>query len=245
MPENSPRLSGTCSTSRVLDTEPSRRRAQAGPRSEGAGPRSHDCTRLDPRRAVAGPSPAPEATPPRLMTGGRCASPIDRETVDHLARRPDPRGRLVIDTPSRDHGGVQKIELVAGRKYALLRARGNQLPTIDRLVKVRYLGRAHRNQISIGHEGGPLMGLQEWVRTRELACAWSDRGAFLRDHRRSAQLAENDSQVGDRVTDSAISAVLTASGEYTGFSRPWTSSSDSAARLWARAGLTGSPMKHR
>ena len=40
---------------------------------------------------------------------------------------------------------------------------------------------------------------------------------------------------------SAISAVLTASGEYTGFSKPWTTDPDSARRFWARAGLDGLP----
>lgn len=138
---------------------------------------------------------------------------------------------------------MQKAELIAGGEYAL-RARGKQLQTIDELVKVRYLGRAHRGQISIRHENGLLSGLEEWVRTRNLACAWSDRTTFLRDQERSARLAGFDSQVGDRVTDDAISAVLTASGEYTGFAQPWTTGPDSARRFWARAGLDGSPLEH-
>jgi len=150
---------------------------------------------------------------------------------------------LVVSGPSRDDEAVQKTDLIAGRKYAL-RARGKKWPTIDRLVKVRYLGRAHKDQITIRHETGPLTGLEEWVRTRNLACAWSDRTAYLRDQERSARLAGFDSQVGDRVTDDAISAVLTASGEYTGFAEPWTTDPDSAGRFWARAGLDGSPLEH-
>ena len=69
---------------------------------------------------------------------------------------------------------------MTGGEYAL-RARGKQAQTIEEFVKVRYLGRAHRDQVSIRHESGPLAGLEEWVRTRNLACDWSDRSAYLRD----------------------------------------------------------------
>ena len=89
---------------------------------------------------------------------------------------------------SRNDEAWRRSQLVAGRKYAL-RARGKQMQSIEGFVKVRYLGRAHRDQVSIRHEDGSLAGLEEWVRTRNLACAWSDRTAFLRDQERAARLA--------------------------------------------------------
>ena len=51
-----------------------------------------------------------------------------------------------------------------------------------------------------------------------------------------------DQQVWDRVVEDAISDVMSASGEYTGFVRPWTTEPAAAERYWARAGLEGSPL---
>ena len=44
------------------------------------------------------------------------------------------------------------------------------------------------------------------------------------------------------MTAEAVDAVMTASGEYGGYSRRWTTDRGSAERLWARGGLEGLPV---
>ncbi|MBF4766609.1 hypothetical protein ISU10_02365 [Nocardioides agariphilus] len=115
---------------------------------------------------------------------------------------------------------------------------------IEGFVRVSYLGGAHKAQVKVRHENGSLAGLEEWVRTRDLACAWSDLATLVRDQARAARLDAADSQVWDQVTAEAISAVMIASGEYNGFARSWNTLPNTARRFWARAGLDGSPLEH-
>jgi hypothetical protein len=131
---------------------------------------------------------------------------------------------------------------VPGRSYAL---RGlGRAPGGEPFVRVRYDGRIHTDQIHIRYESGDLAGLEEWVRTRHLACPWGERKVFQRDEERTARLREVSAEAGDRVVEEAISAVFTTSGEYGGFIRTWDTDPASAQRLWQRAGLEGSPLDH-
>jgi hypothetical protein len=137
---------------------------------------------------------------------------------------------------------MQKSDLVSGRMYAM-RVRGHGGG--DRpFVKVRYDGRDRKDQVHVRYESGDLSGLEEWVRTRHLACPWGDLTALQRDEERMARLREMSADAGDRVVEEAISAVFTASGEYGGFIRIWNTDPASADRLWKRAGLAGSPLDH-
>lgn len=86
-------------------------------------------------------------------------------------------------------------------------------------------------------------GREEWVQTRLLACALGERKAFLRDEEHAARLAAADDEAWDKVAEEAISAVMTASGEYIGFLRHWDTDAASAERYWARGRLDGTPFE--
>lgn len=135
---------------------------------------------------------------------------------------------------------MRKDDLARGRKYAL-RPKGSTAG--DPLVEVTFVGPTHGRQSRIRYEDGELKGLEEWVQTRLLTCAWGERKAFLRDEERAARLAAADDEVWDRVAEEAISAVMTVSGEYTGFLRRWDTDAASAERYWARARLDGTPFE--
>lgn len=137
---------------------------------------------------------------------------------------------------------MQKSDLVTGRIYALRRR--SRAAAGAAFLKVKFNGKVHKDQVQVRHESGDLAGLEEWVRTRHLACPWGDLKALERDEERTARLREVSSQAGDRVTEEAISAVLTASGEYGGFIRTWDTDPAPAQRLWDRAGLAGRPLEH-
>jgi len=53
-----------------------------------------------------------------------------------------------------------------------------------------------------------------------------------------------DAELWDPVYEEAISEVMTASGEYGGFLKSWTTDPASAERFWSRARLSGSPLDH-
>lgn len=138
------------------------------------------------------------------------------------------------------HRHVQKGNLQPGRAYAL---RNRSEPELEEpFIKVTYLGTTHRDQARVKFETGKLAGLEEWVRTRHLACAWGNRKALSRDEERSARLRAVDAELWDPVYEEAVNAVMTASGEYTGFLRRWSTDSGSATRFWKRGGLDGSPL---
>jgi hypothetical protein len=97
-------------------------------------------------------------------------------------------------------------------------------------------------QARIRHETGDLDGLVEWLPTRLIVCRWTERNAFQKDEERAAKLSASDADVWDPVYEEAISAVMTASGEYGGFQKSWTTDPASAERFWSRARLSGSPL---
>lgn len=133
---------------------------------------------------------------------------------------------------------MYKDDLVAGRPYAL-RRNGDRRT----LLKVTFRGTTYKRQAKVRFEDGELAGLEDWVTTRELVCPWGERKMMLRDEERAARLQAASSESWDRVYEDAISDVLTASGEETGSTRVWDTWEGRATRLWARAGLPGSPLE--
>jgi hypothetical protein len=105
------------------------------------------------------------------------------------------------------------------------------------------LGARRARQVKVRHEDGELKGLEEWVVSNSLLCPWGERKAFLRDERAECALRQASESTRDRVEEEAISAILTATGEETGFIRTWSLPPDRANRLWNRAGLTDDPVQ--
>lgn len=136
---------------------------------------------------------------------------------------------------------MKKDELAKGRNYAL-RPKGSGAG--DPFVKVTFLGVTRGRQCRIRYEEGELEGLEEWAQTRLLVCAWGQRKAQLKDERNAARLADADAEAWDAVVEEAISAVMTASGEYGGFLRSWDTDAASSERYWARARLDGTPFDY-
>jgi hypothetical protein len=139
-------------------------------------------------------------------------------------------------------GGVQKTDLIEGGAYALRPARLAEGDAA--FLKVSYIGPCHGRQARVRHEMGDLDGLIEWVPTRLIACRWTERKALQKDEGRAAKLNAADVEVWDPVYEEAISAVMTASGEYGGFLKSWTTDPASAERFWSRGQLKGSPLEH-
>jgi len=93
-------------------------------------------------------------------------------------------------------------------------------------------------QARISHETGDLDGLVEWLPTRLIVCRCTERNAFQKDEERAAKLSASDAEVWDPVYEEAISAVMTASGEYAGFQKSQTLASgsvDNSVRPWDAA----------
>ncbi|MDE0572168.1 hypothetical protein ON058_01920 [Demequina sp. B12] len=126
---------------------------------------------------------------------------------------------------------MRKDELVAGHLYAYRPKEANDGRTF---LKVKHLGPARARQCRVRYMDGEWEGLEEWVPTRQVACAWGERKALLRDEERAARLADVSASIWDPVTEEAISSVMTASGEYGGFIRRWDTDEGSADRYWAR-----------
>jgi len=133
---------------------------------------------------------------------------------------------------------MKRDELTKGRNYAL-KPKGSGAG--DPFVKVSFLGVTHGRQCRIRYEDGELSGLEEWVQTRLLVCSWGQRKVQLKEEQQAERLAAADAEVGDAVVEEAISAVMTASGEYGGFLRSWDTDAAGAERYWSRAKLDGAP----
>jgi hypothetical protein len=134
---------------------------------------------------------------------------------------------------------MQSVDIVPGKAHAL---RPPAAPEAS-LVKVQVLLPPRRGKVRIRYLTGVEEGLEEWVPTRQLTCLWEERKAFLRDEGREAALRKVSEEARDPVEEDAISNVLTATGEETGFQRSWTLPVAKAERLWRRAGLTGEPTR--
>lgn len=130
-------------------------------------------------------------------------------------------------------------EMVVGRAHAY------RPPGQDsrRPVKVRVLLPPKKGQVKVVHLDGADAGFEEWVRSRNLLCLWKERQAFLRDEERWGRLREASLEARDFVEEEAISNVLTATGEESGFILTWRLDPVKARRLWDRAGLTGNPAR--
>lgn len=135
---------------------------------------------------------------------------------------------------------MQTSELRPQTKYAWSKRPNAVTPSV---AKVKFLGSARKGQARIRWEEGEFTGLDEWVPTRELVCAWRDRKAVFRDREHQARLDEDSESLFDRVVEEAISHVLTATGEEGGYLRRWNLHPAKAERLWARAGLDGDPRR--
>lgn len=134
---------------------------------------------------------------------------------------------------------MRKDDLAVGKAYALRAA--DSTPEHP-LVQVTFVGPVRSRQARVRYAEGDLLGLEEWVQTRLLVCRWGERRAVLCDEQRARELDSADEGLWDRVTEDAISAVMTASGEYGGFARRWSTDPAPAQRFWDRAGLAGTPL---
>lgn len=135
---------------------------------------------------------------------------------------------------------MQKSELAEGKNYAI---RASPRDRQCRLAKVRYVGPTKAGKARVRHVEGALDALEEWVSTRTIMCRWADRKSFLRDEQHEHQLREASEQARDFVVESAISGVMEASGDSTGFNRTWSDDPDRIRRMWRRAGLETDPFK--
>lgn len=137
---------------------------------------------------------------------------------------------------------MKSADLVQQKQYAF-RLKHTE-PGSEPFVKITFLGPARSRKCRVRYEEGDLQGLDEWVPTRLVACPWGERKALLRDEERARAQEAANGRIWDAVTEEAISAVMTASGEYGGFSKRWTTDPASAQRYWSRGGLSGSPLDH-
>lgn len=85
------------------------------------------------------------------------------------------------------------------------------------LVKVQVLSAGRKGKIRVRYEEGESTGLDEWVRTKQIACRWAQRRKWLRDHEHKLRLDQADAEAYDKVVYDAIDFVMEASGEYTGY----------------------------
>lgn len=131
--------------------------------------------------------------------------------------------------------------LTEGRYYGYREKRGTSSP----LLKVKLLSKVGRKgAIKVRFEDGPHPGLEEYVRTRQIVVAWSDRQSFLRDEKRTQELDDYVRRNRpDSAIEEAVSTVLGSSGEPSagawggGVSMP----EDEIQRIMDRANLEGQP----
>jgi hypothetical protein len=105
-------------------------------------------------------------------------------------------------------------------------------------------GVARDRQVKVLFVDGEREGLRSWVRTAQLLCAWNKREAVLKDERRAAALRQDWGAKYDPVVDTAMNAVVVATGESGGFANGWSEQPAVFARLWKRAGLEPGPVRH-
>lgn len=127
-----------------------------------------------------------------------------------------------------------------GRSYAYREKRVPDVP----MLKVKLLDKVGRKgKVKVRFEDGPHPGLEEYVSTRQIVCAWGQRSAVLRDERRAAQPAEYAGRLRDKAVSEAASAVLESTGEagaYVGETVTMMSE-DELQRIFDRAGLEMEP----
>jgi hypothetical protein len=127
-----------------------------------------------------------------------------------------------------------------GRSYAYREKRGPDVP----MLKVKLLDKVGRKgKIKVRFEDGPHPGLEEYIETRQVVCAWGQRQAVIRDEQRATRLAEFTAKMYDKALCEAASAVLESSGEsgaYVG-AAVTAMDEDELQRILYRAGLETPP----
>jgi hypothetical protein len=134
---------------------------------------------------------------------------------------------------------MQGHAMEIGRSYAYREKRGPDTP----MLKVKLLDKVgRRGKIKVRFEDGPHPGLEEYIETRQVVCAWGQRQAVIRDEQRAARLAEYTAKMYDKALCEAASAVLESTGEsgaYVG-GAVTAMDEDELQRIFDRAGL-GTP----
>jgi hypothetical protein len=112
-------------------------------------------------------------------------------------------------------------------------------------LKVRLVEKVGRKgAVKVRFESGPHVGLEEYIRSRQLVIRWGDRKLLLRDERRTAELDAYAERVADKTLAEAASLVLDATGEPAAYvGNPVTGMpEDELQRICDRAGLTTPPV---
>jgi hypothetical protein len=105
---------------------------------------------------------------------------------------------------------MQGDAIVVGRSYAYREKRGPGVP----MLRVRLLEKVGRKgKIKIRFEDGPHPGLEEYISTRQIVCAWGERAAVIRDEQRDARLDGYAAGLRDKALTEAAGAVLASTGE--------------------------------
>jgi len=126
-----------------------------------------------------------------------------------MPRRPEDtrqdqhRASVTVAEPMEGH------QLVIGRTYAYREKRSTNSP----LLKVKLLDKLGRKgKLKARFEDGPHLGLEEYISTRQIVCAWGDRKVVLAEER-EARLADDEKRGEGKARRDAVDAVLAATGE--------------------------------
>jgi hypothetical protein len=125
-------------------------------------------------------------------------------------------------------------QLEIGRAYAFREKRSTSSP----FLKVKLLDKVGRKgKLKVRFEDGPHPGLEEYVGSRQIVCAWGNRKTVLRDEEREARLAEHEKERGDdKALRDAVEAVFASTGEPgSGYDE------DELQRILDRAGIDTAP----
>ena len=130
--------------------------------------------------------------------------------------------------------------MVIGRSYAYREKRCPDVP----MHKVKLLDKVGRKgKIKVRFEDGPHPGLEEYIATRQVVCAWAQRNAVVRDEQRDARLEEYAASLRDTAVSEAAEAVLFSTGEPSAYVGETVTamSEDELQRILDRAGLKTPP----
>jgi hypothetical protein len=133
--------------------------------------------------------------------------------------------------------------MVAGQSYAYREKRG----TDQSMLKVNLLEKIGRKG-KIRFDTGQHPGLDEYVETRQVVCAWGERAAVRRDEKRAVEFAEHANRTRDGALATTACAVLGSTGEPGAWVKGTGSSMSEAQlqRIIDRAGLKTEPaQRHR
>jgi hypothetical protein len=136
---------------------------------------------------------------------------------------------------------MNKTELVQGIRVAYREKRSSDSP----LHHVEVIdGEVRDRQVKVLFVDGEREGLRSWVRASQLLSPWSDLEPLLRDERLEEALRADWKQRADPVLETAMSAVVVATGESGGLCKGWDETPAVFSRLWKRAGMKHPPTDH-